>query len=138
MGDSAALKSKPISTEGMEAGCFFARQANDYDIISRVNLVVYAPNRRNAYLLQISPPAISANTNFGIALTGGTSGRICGRPGERLVFDTPNSSVYTVVDVRRLTEEQLEFLVPDERERQRSSNFSPSSRYCRYWSCSSS
>ena len=35
------MQNQPIDTEGMANGCFYVRQVNDFEVINRVNLIVY-------------------------------------------------------------------------------------------------
>jgi hypothetical protein len=95
-----------ISTEGMKPGCFYVREVNDWEPLNRLNLIIYAPNKRRAYLVTISSPAVSLRSSSNIAFTG-VRNRICGRPGERLVVGVGTSREYAVMDVRRLDKQML-------------------------------
>lgn len=86
--------------------CFYRRQVQDFDTLGRDTLVVYAPSRRNAYLVKISPP--SAQLRFADAIAfESRAPQICGRAGERLRVGTGALNLYSVMDVRRLPEDQL-------------------------------
>ena len=92
---------KSVSTEGMQSGCFYWREVSDWEALNEVNVIVYVGNKSRAYLLTISPPAMSLRGGSDIGFTG-VRDRVCGRSGERLVVGRGNSREYTVMDVRRL------------------------------------
>jgi hypothetical protein len=92
---------KSVSTEGMESACFYWREVSDWEALNEVNIIVYVGNKSRAYLLTISPPAVSLRGSSDIGFTG-VRDRVCGRSGERLVVGRGNRSEYTVMDVRRL------------------------------------
>jgi hypothetical protein len=90
----------PVELTGTP-GCFNIRDVQDFRAIDRSRLVVFAPNDSRAFQLRISPPSPALRGAPRIAFDS-RSGRICGRAGESIYFDTPGSMRYAVTDVRRL------------------------------------
>jgi hypothetical protein len=95
----------PLPLLGQNA-CFYYRQVQNFDVLDRSTLVIYAPNRRNAYLVKTSPPSTELRYADTIAFEART-GQVCGRAGDRLVLATGSSLRLSVVDVQRLTDAQL-------------------------------
>lgn len=104
--DSAA--EAPVSA-GQQA-CFYRRQVQDFQVLDRSSLVVFAPSRRNAYLVKISPPANDLRMADAIAFDS-RSNQICGRAGDGLQIGTSAPRRYFVADVRRLEPGQLDALL---------------------------
>jgi hypothetical protein len=91
-------------------GCFYAREVQDFAVLDRSNLVVYAPNDANAYHLRISPPSTALRFADSIAFLP-SGGRICGYAGDRLLVGQPASAErLAIIDVARLSRGGLEML----------------------------
>jgi hypothetical protein len=82
-------------------GCFNIRDVQNFRVIDRSRLIVFAPNDSRAFQVRISPPSSELRGAPGIAFES-RSGRICGRAGESIYFDGPGGTRYSVTDVRRL------------------------------------
>lgn len=90
-----------------QQACFYRRQVQDFRALDRTSLVVFAPTRRNAYLVQVSPP--SNDLRFADALAfESRSNQVCGRAGDALLLGAGTLRRYSVVDVRRLEPGQLD------------------------------
>ena len=82
--------------------CFYARDVQDFRVLGRSSVLVFAPDRRRAYRIEIAPPSFDLQNANGIAFAA-AGGRICGYAGERLLLDgVGGRSELAVVDVRRL------------------------------------
>jgi hypothetical protein len=93
-----------------ESGCFYARDVQDFSVLDRSRLVVYAPNRSNAYQILVSPPASELNFTESIAFLPPLD-QICGRAGDRLLVGPPGDDLrLAIIDVRRLGPGDLESL----------------------------
>jgi hypothetical protein len=66
-------------------GCFYSREANDFDALDNRNFIVYAPTKSRAYHVQISPPSNELEFAQGLAFEA-RGGRVCGRAGESVSF----------------------------------------------------
>jgi hypothetical protein len=113
-GEDSDVSFKSVSTEGMESGCFYTREVSDWEALNTVNIIIYTGNKSRAYLLTISPPAVSLRGSSAIAFSG-MRDRVCGRPGERLVVGVGGRREYLIMDVRRLDREMLEGLLQNKR-----------------------
>ena len=82
-------------------GCFYIRDVQNFRVIDRSRLIVFAPNDSRAFQVRISPPSSALRGAPGIAFES-RSGQICGRAGDRIYFDAPGGTRYSVADVRRL------------------------------------
>jgi hypothetical protein len=86
-----------------EAACFEARQVQAYRVLDQSNLVIYAPNRANAYYVRVSPPSPDLRGMESLAFFP-QSGSICGYAGERLVPGGANRDrAYAILSVTRLS-----------------------------------
>jgi hypothetical protein len=100
--DTAALAAR--------RGCFYTREAQDFQVLDRSTLIVYAPTRRSPYLVRISPPASALRVSDAL-LFDSRSNRICGRAGDSLTLASDSRRRYSIVDVRRLEPGQLDRIV---------------------------
>lgn len=98
-----------------QQACFYRRQAQDFQALDRSSLVVFAPTRRNAYLVQVSPPSNELRFADGIAFDS-RSNQVCGRAGDALLLGAGALRRYAVVDVRRLEPGQLDTVLASHRE----------------------
>ena len=95
---------------GNLSSCFVARQASNWDVLDRSNLIVYAPNQSNAFRVQISPPSMELRSAQALAFSGRSS-RICGFAGDQVVVGRGRSGrTHSVINVLRLDERELENL----------------------------
>jgi len=92
------------------SACFYPRDVQDFRVLDRSNVVVYAPNESHAYHVRISPPSPDLRFADNLAFLPAT-GRIGGYAGDRLVVGAPMSAArLSVIDVARLTPGSLEAL----------------------------
>ncbi|MGI9330326.1 MAG: DUF6491 family protein [Gammaproteobacteria bacterium] len=101
--NSSADDYQPRGTQG----CFSRRQAQDFVVLDRSTLIVYAPNKNQAYLVQISPPATRMPFADELAFESRSS-QICGRTGERVRLAADSMRRYAITDVRRLARPELD------------------------------
>ena len=101
--DSSNSTGTTINTEGLKNGCFYARDASNWDVLNREYLIVYAPSRNRPFLVQIAPPSVELRN----AMTLGFGGRdrICGKAGEVLEIGGGMGRRYSIMDVKRLDKE---------------------------------
>lgn len=108
--DPAGRDTTPAPSLAGQPDCFFARDAQDFRALDRSSLLVFAPNRQNAFRVTVSPPSFGLRNAVGIAFAGGS--RICGQAGERLLLDGGGGSEsLAVIDVRRLDPAALDATV---------------------------
>ena len=104
--DVGSNLNNPVDTEGLRSDCFFVRDANDWEAVNRVNLIVYAPRSR-PYLVLIGPPSTRIRNNVPLRFEG-NNGRVCGRAGERMIVGRGGSGrTHGVFGVWRLDDESL-------------------------------
>lgn len=97
----------PPPAETGTAGCFHAWQAQDFRVLDRSNLIVYAPNDRNAYHVQVSPPSMDLRNAESLAFVP-PNDRICGYAGQRLIVGGAMAGQpLAVIAVSRLSPEGL-------------------------------
>lgn len=110
---SGAGRSRPSVKPGEfgTAACFYRSLIEDFTVLDQSNLVVYAPNKANAYHVYISPP----DPELGFATTLGfwsRSSQICGYAGDALVLKTAGQSGRaSIFGVYRLNEAALSGLL---------------------------
>ncbi len=114
-GGQPSVKKAPIpppSATG-KAACFYPRQAQNFRVLDRSNLIVYAPNDANAYHVRISPPSTELRFADSLAFLP-TDGSLCGYAGERLVVGgSPRAERLAILEISRLTPEGLAALRAD-------------------------
>jgi hypothetical protein len=112
-GNQAEAEKKNIATdaESGQRACFQRGQVSGFKTLDRTNLIVYAPTKSSAYHVRISPPASELRFANAIAFDSGGS-RICGHPGEGVIFDSGSvARKYFVTDVYRLDTEAVQNLI---------------------------
>lgn len=83
-------------------GCFFTRDASDFDVLDNSNLIVYAPTKSRAYHVRIAPPSNQLRFANGLAFEG-RSNRICGYAGDSVSFwGSEAGRRYSITDVWQL------------------------------------
>jgi hypothetical protein len=93
-----------------ESGCFFARQAQNFQALDDRNLIVLAPSESQAYHLQISPPAFGLRFANGLAFVSNKI-QLCGYPGDALLLDEGGGQRrFSITGVWRLNEDSLQAL----------------------------
>jgi hypothetical protein len=97
------------SVTGMP-GCFYAREVQDFTVLDRNNLIIYAPNEANAYHLRLSPR--SSELRFADSIAFLPAGdRICGHAGDRLIVGPlAAAEELAIMDVARLSPGSLRAL----------------------------
>ena len=118
LGDPAAPDADvpQVDTSGMQSGCFHADEVEDLDVLSTVNLIVYAPTRSRPFLLTISPPAKFLGGNLaGGFQSGDVGGRVCGRVGDAFIMREGVTRSFQIVDVRELDTATAERMVSQAR-----------------------
>lgn len=91
-------------------GCFYPRDVQDFRVLDRSSLIVYAPNDGNAYHVRLSPPSLDLRFAESLAFLP-AGGRICGYAGERLIVGPPRSAEHlAIIDVVRLSPDSLQVL----------------------------
>lgn len=106
--------STPVDTAGLRRDCFRVRDARDFEVLNRVNLIVYGPGNNRAWLVEIAPPSVNLRNSTAVVFeTGGTGNRICGRAGDRLIVGRGSGQRSGIVDVRRLEQADLERILAE-------------------------
>ena len=95
----------PPSVTG-KPDCVDVRSVQNFLVLDRSNLIVYAPNEANAYHVRISPPSSDLPWADDLVLIPSGS-QLCGYAGDRLLVDGER---YAVIDVARLSPEGLQSL----------------------------
>jgi hypothetical protein len=104
-GDRAGLDAgvPRINTEGMQKGCFYVSELEDWKPLTSVNVIVYSPTKGYPFLLTISPPSRQMNSDQTIGVQSGDgSNRVCGRVGDKLFMQSGVAMSFAVLDVRKL------------------------------------
>lgn len=85
--------------------CFDARQVQSFRVLDRSSLVIYAPNRANAYYVRVNPSSPGLRDTERLAIVPPT-GQICGYAGERIVAGPANlDRRFAILSVTRLPPE---------------------------------
>jgi hypothetical protein len=105
---TGTVSKQPLPTG--ESACFYAEQVQNFRVLDRSNLIVYAPNESNAYRVTISPPSTDLRFTDTVAFRP-AAGRICGYAGQRLVVGAALSpDVVAIINVARLSRASLDAL----------------------------
>jgi len=110
-GQARAGKARdPVPSVTGTAACFYPREVQDFRVLDRSRVILYAPNDANAYQLRISPPSTELHFAESLAFLP-ASGRICGYAGERLIVGpTTSAQRFAIIDVIRLSPGSLQML----------------------------
>jgi len=102
---AAADRDAPAPLLG-ESGCFRAESVQDFRVLDRATLIVYAPNDASAYEVRVSP---SSQLRWANALVFARArGDVCGRAGDRLLVGPPAAAErLAILDVRKLAPADL-------------------------------
>jgi hypothetical protein len=77
---TSATSDKKIGNE-----CVFMSSVGNYRVLDNNNLVIWAPGRRNAYLVELSFPLFSLDSSFQMAMIDRDhDGRLCGSGFDRI------------------------------------------------------
>lgn len=87
-GGSSAARPSPSVKPGEfgTAACFYRRQVEDFTVLDPSNLIVYAPNKANAYHVYVSPPEPELRSASTLGFSSRSS-EICGYSRDALVLD---------------------------------------------------
>ena len=101
---SARSKFARFPHSAANADCFFERAIDNFEVLNESNLFVF-DGRRRVYHIEISPPSLELRHAFSIGFASST-GRVCGNPGDRLVFSNGSMSRFplSILNVHRLDE----------------------------------
>jgi hypothetical protein len=92
-------------------GCFYTRDASNFDVLDSSNFIVYAPTKSRAFHVRIAPPSNELRFANGLAFEG-RDNRICGYAGDSVAFGGGGSPRrYSIVDVWQLDAAALEQLL---------------------------
>ena len=85
-GDGSAVSARPtimrFPHSTTNADCFLQRSIDNFEVLNNSNLLVFE-GRRRVYHVELAPSAVDLRHAYGIEFTSST-GRVCGRAGERL------------------------------------------------------
>ena len=112
----AACASDPEKT-GVNTGeqqgtqrCLFARTIYSFEVLDDNNLIVWAPNRRSPYKIEIMGGCLNLKLANTIAFN--TQGMLCGHAGERLIYeDMGHKRACIVGSVTRLSVQEMNALL---------------------------
>lgn len=105
-------RQKPASVPALSgtSACFYPREVQNFRVIDRSTVVVFAPNENNAFVLRVSPPSVELRGAEALAFQP-ERGRICGYAGERLLVSPGRSAErLAIIDVRQLAPDAVEAL----------------------------
>jgi hypothetical protein len=92
-------------------GCFYIREAQNWTVLDRQNLIVYAPSKQRAYKVQLAMPSFELRSVAKLGFKA-RDNRICGRPGDDLFVGSGSNGIrYSIMDVYRLTPEEVDRLL---------------------------
>jgi len=109
--DTTADENIPrIDTAGMQKGCFYVREVNDWAALTELNILVYAPTKSRPYLITLSRPVRFLENDRGLLLEG-DAGRICGRVGDQVIIREGVARSVPIIDVRKLDDAEGKQLI---------------------------
>jgi hypothetical protein len=94
--------------------CVFMREVFDWTVVDESTLIVYAPMRKDAYLLKLFEPVPELNFKERVGFEDSDhNGMLCGNGGDYLVLrDDIGPRRVPIVAFRKLTPEQLKQFLP--------------------------
>lgn len=97
---------KRLPSGGLD--CIFFRSIYDWRAIDRYNLVIWAPNRRSPYHVELNRPCDGLRFTDTIAFSSNLDGRLCAFGGDAVVVDHDRCPIGAIT---KLTQEQLDYLL---------------------------
>ena len=91
--------------------CIFFRSIYDWRAIDRYNLVIWAPNRRSPYHVELDRPCDGLRFTDTVAFSSNMDGRLCAFGGDAVVVDHDRCPIGAIT---KLTQEQLDYLLSQE------------------------
>jgi hypothetical protein len=92
-------------------GCFYIRDASDFDVLDNSNFIVYAPTKSRAFHVRVAPPSNELKFANGLAFAA-QGERICGYAGESVAFGRGGGARrYSITSVWQLDTAALENLL---------------------------
>ncbi len=88
--------------------CVFFRSIYDWRAIDRYNLIIWAPNRRSPYHVELDRPCDGLRFTDTIAFSSNMDGRLCAFGGDAVVVDHDRCPIGAIT---KLTQEQLDYLI---------------------------
>ena len=88
--------------------CIFFRSIYDWRAIDRYNLIIWAPNRRSPYHVELDRPCDGLRFTDTIAFSSNLDGRLCAFGGDAVVVDHDRCPIGAIT---KLTPEQLDYLL---------------------------
>jgi hypothetical protein len=93
--------------------CVFIANINDWQVIDPTTMIVYAPLRKDAYLLKLFAPVQDLDFKQRVGFEDSDhNGQLCGFGDDLVVHDEIGARRTPIVAFRRLTPEQLRQLLP--------------------------
>jgi hypothetical protein len=93
--------------------CVFIRNIYDWQVINPTTMIVYAPLRKDAYLLKLFAPVQDLDFKERVGFEDSDhNGQLCGFGDDLVVRDEIGARRTPIVAFRRLTPEQLRQLLP--------------------------
>jgi Family of unknown function (DUF6491) len=92
--------------------CVFISNVSDWDVIDATTMIVYAPLRKDAYLLKLFAPLPELNFKQRVGFEDSDhNGQLCGNGDYLLIRDEVSSRRMPIVAFRKLTPEQAKQLL---------------------------
>ncbi len=102
----------PPEVAGRSA-CVRISDVQDFRVVDRRRVLVFAPGRTQAYLLRIAPSVSGAAAGSSVLRLEGRSNRVCGYAGDALYFGSFDERRYSITDVQRLDETAVATLLAE-------------------------
>jgi hypothetical protein len=88
--------------------CIFFRSIYDWRAIDHYNLIIWAPNRRSPYHVELDRPCDGLRFTDTIAFSSNLDGRLCAFGGDAVVVDHDRCPIGAITKLNR---EQLDYLL---------------------------
>lgn len=109
----ASVKENPGASAGEPEGtqrCLFARTISNFEVLDDNNLILWAPNRRSPYKMELMGGCF--NLKLANAIAFNTQGMLCGYAGERLIYeDMGRKMTCAVISVSQLSVQEMNALL---------------------------
>ncbi|MCW8846387.1 MAG: DUF6491 family protein [Gammaproteobacteria bacterium] len=109
----ASVTDDPAAGAGESEGtqkCLFARTIHNFEVLDDNNLIVWAPDRRSPYKVEILGGCLNLKLANTIAFN--TRGMLCGYAGERVIYkDMGRKQTCVVGSVRKLSAQEMNALL---------------------------
>lgn len=113
LAEEAADARKDTPASGRDA-CVFSRTINDWHVIDKRTLAVWAPSRKTPYIVTLSRPAVGLKFEHSLGFEDrNNDGQFCEYGGDSIIIGGTVPDRITIASIRRVEAEEVKRLIAE-------------------------